>query len=83
MFSWSGDGYRVGNSLTVYANATDNVAVVKMQMFIDGRLVATTSNGWINYTWNTSSISAGAHTLYAYGYDAKGNRGTAKLMVYK
>ena len=82
-FSYPGDGYRVGNSLTVYANATDNAAVVKMQMVIDGRVVATSSNGWIDYTWNTSSISPGAHTLYAYAYDAKGNGGTAKLTVYK
>lgn len=70
-------------SVTINASATDNVGVAKMEVYINGTLTNTVMNSTINYTWDTSRLAKGSHTVSVKAYDAKGNVGTAQVVVKK
>lgn len=77
------NGSTIGSSAAIKATGSDNVAVTKMEVYIDGNLRATTTNGSINYTWNSRKAARGAHTITVKAYDAAGNVQQASLTVYK
>jgi hypothetical protein len=60
---------------TVTATASDNKRVTKVEFYVDGELQTTdTASPW-RYSWNTASLTNGAHTLSAKAYDASENMG--------
>ncbi|HEY7118821.1 MAG TPA: Ig-like domain-containing protein [Tepidisphaeraceae bacterium] len=68
------NGATVSNSLTLSANASDNVGVVGVQFLLDGNAIGnedTTSP--YSITWDSTSASNGIHTLSARARDAAGN----------
>ena len=68
----------------VYVTASDNVAVTRVDLQVDGKLYATSSSAMPVFSWNTFKISRGAHTLEAVAYDDAGNSGhSAVVTVYK
>jgi hypothetical protein len=74
----------LGRTTKISISASDNVGITKVELFIDGKLFGTSTSGTSSFTWNTSKVSKGAHTLQAYAYDAAGNIGTSFLVtVYK
>lgn len=74
----------VGSKVSVVVNAKDNTAVSSIKLLIDGKQVATMTNGVrLSYTWNTRSASKGKHTLQAVAADPAGNIATTTLTVYK
>ena len=77
-------GARVSGNVSVLVNAADNIAVVKVEVYVDGRLKATTTSSPFTTRWNTKRESAGAHTIQCKAYDAAGNVGASPtLTVYK
>ncbi len=64
-----GSGAIVAGTVTVTASSSDNVGVTKVEQYVDGALKATATS----YSWNTSTVSNGSHTLSAKAYDAAGN----------
>jgi hypothetical protein len=62
-----------GTLVKVSINATDNVAVSKTELYIDNVLISTAAT----YSWDTTKIINGSHTLTAKAYDAAGNVGTS------
>ncbi len=79
-----GDGSTlIGRTTKISVSASDNVAVTKVELYIDGKL-ARTSFSSDNFNWHTTKIAKGAHTLQAYAFDAAGNIGSSHLItVYK
>lgn len=75
-------GAVVSGTLYVKASGTDNVAVTRMTVTIDGVLKATGSRS-VLYQWNTSSIARGTHTIKFVAYDAAGNTTTKAYSVTK
>ena len=71
-----------GNRLTVTVNATDNVGVVKVELYLDGALVGTDASVPYSFTINTSKLAAGQHTLQAKAYDPSGNMGVSSPVVF-
>lgn len=67
-----------GTSVSLTANASDNVGVVGVQFLIDGANYGTedTSSPY-SITLNTTSLSNGSHTVSARARDAAGNTRTA------
>jgi thermitase len=64
--------------------ASDNVAVTKVALFLDGRLTATATQANPTFTWNTTGIARGWHTLQAQAYDAAGNVGiSTTVRIFK
>ena len=74
-------GATVSGTVTVNAGATDNVAVVKMELYIDGTLVATNSASSISYSWNSLNSAEGSHTVLTRAYDAASNVGSSSVQV--
>lgn len=60
-------------SVTVSVASSDNIGVIKAELYIDGTLAATGSTGNFDYTWNLRKVAAGSHILQSRAYDAAGN----------
>src|SRR5205085_1127570 len=68
----------VSGTVTVKATASDNVGVSGVQFFVDGTAVGTLSTtAPYSYSWNTTGLSDGSHTLTAKATDAAGNATTS------
>src|SRR5438309_4334244 len=71
-------GVTVAGTVTVSANASDNVGVVGVQFKLDGvNLEAEVTATPYSVSWNTPLGADGAHTLTAVARDAAGNTATA------
>lgn len=67
------DGYNVPKStkqISVLVDASDNVAVAKVELYADGALAATSTIAPFTTKWNPAR---GSHTLQCKAYDAAGN----------
>jgi hypothetical protein len=73
------NGVTVSGTVTVLATATDNVGVTSLQIYIDGTVVASGTTGSLSYSWNTTTASNGAHSIYSKASDAAGNVGTSSM----
>ena len=65
----------VKGSVVVSASANDNVAVTKLEIYLDGSLVLASNQNPVSYSWNTAAATDGGHILSAKAYDAAGNVG--------
>lgn len=70
-----------GSSVTVSANASDNVGVTGVQFKLDGSNIGSedTSSPY-SITWNSTSATNGSHTLTAVAKDAAGNSTTSSAV---
>jgi hypothetical protein len=75
------NGSTVAGLVPVQGTATDNVGVVKIQLFVDGTLSGTTSSSPFSFNWNSSLAANGSHTLTVKASDAAGNVGQASTAV--
>jgi len=72
------NGATVSNSISVSANATDNVGVVGVQFKVDGvNLAAEDTTSPYSVGWDTTTATNGAHVLTAVARDAAGNQTTS------
>jgi hypothetical protein len=72
------------SSVTITANATDNVGVTKVQFYANGALIGTDSIAPFGMVWGVSG-KRGAFALTAKAYDAAGNAttsGTVNVRLY-
>jgi Big-like domain-containing protein/exo-rhamnogalacturonan lyase-like protein len=77
-----GTGATVAGTISVSANASDNVGVVGVQFQLDGaNLGAEDTASPYSVSWNTTTATNGTHTLSAIARDAAGNKSTATLSV--
>ncbi|MCU1268425.1 MAG: peptidase and in kexin sedolisin [Acidobacteria bacterium] len=74
------NGAKVGGTVPVTANATDNVGVLKVQFYRDSSvLLGTALSAPFTLNWNSTTVTAGAHTLYAIATDTAGNTATSAV----
>ena len=73
-------GSTVSGAVTVTATASDNVGVTKIELYVDGTLLASGAVSPFNAAWNTAAAANGAHTLTSKAYDAAGNVGTSSAV---
>lgn len=72
------NGATVSGTANVTATASDNVGVVKIEIYVDGALQASNANATsLTFAWNTTTVANGTHTLQSKAYDAAGNVGTS------
>ena len=74
------EGASVANTLSVTADASDNVGVSGVQFKLDGANLGTedTTDPY-SVSWNTTTASNGTHTLTAVARDAAGNVKTSSV----
>ncbi len=71
-----------GATVTVSANASDNIAVAGVQFLLDGtNLSVEDTTSPYSVTWNTTTATNGTHILSARARDAAGNMTTATLIT--
>ena len=75
------NGSIVTGLVSVTNTVSDNVGVVKVELYVDGALSAVATAAPWTLTWDTSKGAAGLHTLLTRAYDAAGNSGTAMVTV--
>ena len=75
------NGGLVTGTLTVSANATDNVSVAKVEFYRDNDVLLTMDTSLpFSFSWDSTAVTNGAHTLYAIAQDSAGNRTTSALI---
>ncbi|HEY5152229.1 MAG TPA: Ig-like domain-containing protein, partial [Mycobacterium sp.] len=75
------DGVTVSGPTAVTATASDNVAVTKLEFYVDGTLAATDTTAPYAFTWDTTAVTDGAHQLTVKAYDAAGNEATSTAVT--
>ena len=68
--------------LAVTVNAQDDVGVVKVELYVDGRLKATSTAPPVTFNVNTRNLAKGTHTLEAKAYDASGKVGVSPQTTF-
>lgn len=76
------DGARVVGTVAINVNASDNVAVAGVSLYINGVLSAT-GNGSLAYSWNSRKAASGTQSIQAVARDASGNTTTKTVQVTK
>lgn len=73
-----------GNSgtITLAANASDNIGVTKVEFWIDGSLVATDSAAPFSHAYDSRQLANGAHSLTAKAFDAAGNSASSTAVAF-
>ena len=64
-------------AIVVSASASDNVGVTQVQFYLNGVLQSTDTTSPYSWSWNTTSVGNGSHTLQSRASDAAGNVGTS------
>lgn len=62
---------------------TDNVAVIRLELYVDGKLIGSSSTSTASFTWNTRKVAPGLHQIQAYAYDAAGNAGASAITTVR
>ena len=71
----------VSGTVTVTANASDNVAVSRVDFFVNGTFIGSDGSAPYSYPWNTTGFPNGAATLRATAYDSSGNSTQSAAVV--
>ena len=74
------NGASVGRSVKVSVASADDVGVTRVDLYTDGKFYASSTSATNVFTWNTSKLTKGTHTLRAWAYDAAGNVGASALI---
>lgn len=76
------NGSTVGGTATVAANATDNVAVARVDFYVDGAWVAGDTTAPYSFSWDTNSYASGAHSITAVATDTAGLTSQSVITLY-
>jgi hypothetical protein len=77
------DGNTVSGSVLVQVEAADDTAVARLDVYVDGDLVASDTVAALSAAWDTTTETDGAHTLTVVAFDEAGNstQTTATVIV--
>jgi phosphatidylserine/phosphatidylglycerophosphate/cardiolipin synthase-like enzyme len=70
-------GAAVSGTVNVAVDATDNVAVARVEILLNGVVVATDTAAPYQFAWDTRTGANGVYSLQARAVDAAGNVGTS------
>ncbi len=80
-FTYPTNGSSVAGTITVTVNASDNVAVSKVELYKDNVLFGTDTTSPYSFSWNTTGTANGAHSLKAIAYDTANLTGSQTITV--
>lgn len=75
------NGSTVSRTVQIAINATDDIAVANIKLYIDGAFKTSVAANTLAYSWNTRKVSSGNHYIKAIASDAEGNASTAEIQV--
>ena len=75
------EGAAVAGTVNVEVGVSDNLGVVKSELYVDSVLVASSTTAPFTLKWNTRKVKSGQHLLKTKAYDAAGNTGTSESIT--
>ncbi|AAZ28353.1 S8 family serine peptidase [Colwellia psychrerythraea] len=75
------NGSSISGNQAIKVSATDNTAVTKIELYIDGQLKTQTTESILSYSWNTRKVANGYHTIVTKAFDAAGNQNQTSIQV--
>jgi chitodextrinase len=67
------DGDTVSGNVSLAADASDDTAVAQVAFLVDGSVVGTATAAPYTFSWNSTTVPDGPHTLKSRAYDTAGN----------
>jgi subtilisin family serine protease len=74
------DGATVSGDVNVTVNAADNTGVTKVMYYVDGQAAGTATTAPFSFTWASTGVADGTHSITANAYDAALNAGISKTI---
>ena len=74
-------GAVVSRTVTIRANASDDVEIDRVKIYIDENLVKTDSSSPYSHNWDTTQYSVGSHTIKVICYDIANQTASDTLLV--
>lgn len=75
-------GASVAGLVTVDVSASDNVGVSRVELRVNGQVLANDTSVPYQFGWDTAGLANGSYSLEAYAYDAAGNaKGSGAISV--
>lgn len=74
-------GAVVSQSVALSATASDNVGVTSVSFLVDGTEVGSDSSAPYAFSWDSTKVSDGSHTVQARAQDAAGNKTTTAAVT--
>jgi subtilisin family serine protease len=74
-------GATVSGTVTIAASASDNVGVTRVELYVDGALLAADAAAPYASSWDTTTATNASHTLTSKAFDAAGNVGTSAAVT--
>ena len=71
----------VWNTVTLTADAQDDLGIDKIEIKVDGTSVGSDTSVPFDFEWNTQTVTDGEHTVSAVATDKSGNQETAELTI--
>ncbi len=71
------NGATVSGTITVSANASDNVGVTNVEFYRGTTLIGSDTSSPYSVSWNTTGVANGGYSLTSKAYDAAGNNATS------
>ncbi len=70
-------GATISNQIAIAVTAMDNVGIAKVEHYIDGNLIGTSTVAPYGISWDSKSVADGNHVLSAKAFDTSGNSATS------
>jgi chitodextrinase len=67
------DGDTVAGPVSLTATADDDTAIARVSFLIDGSVVGYTTSAPYTFSWNSTTVPDGPHTVQSRAYDTAGN----------
>ena len=75
------EGARVSGTVSVTVAATANRGVLKVELYVDNKLTATSTAAPFTTSWNTRKASSGRHGIQCKVYDTVGNSSVSGVVT--
>lgn len=75
------DGSTVNGTITISVQASDNVGISKVEIYIDNELKIEDKVAPYEYIWNTKTYPNGSHTIKAIAYDTSDSNNYHQITV--
>ncbi len=76
-------GATVNGIVTVTANASDNIGVTRVDLYVNGAFYSSDTQSPYAFSWDTTPLGNANATLAAHAYDAAGNKGVSSGVSVK
>jgi len=74
-------GSTVKGIVNIDVNASDNMGVSRVELYVGGTLVGSDTTGPYSFSWDTTSRADGATSIVAKAYDSSGNVSSSTVSV--